>query len=68
MVYDYCRLNFILIYCIKKFQANQDGFRLNGTYQILVNVDGVNVLGENVYNIKKNTEALLVIITGFVYK
>jgi hypothetical protein len=33
---------------------------LNGTHQLFVNVDNVNILGENVHSIKKNTEALLI--------
>jgi len=33
---------------------------LNGTHQLLVYVDDVNILGESVHSVKKNTEALLV--------
>jgi hypothetical protein len=34
--------------------------KLNGTHQFLVCADDVNLLGKNVYSIKKNTKALSV--------
>jgi hypothetical protein len=41
-------------------QVNQDGLKLDGTHQLLLYVEDVNMLGESVRAIKKNTEALLV--------
>jgi hypothetical protein len=41
------------------FQVGQDGMKLNGTHQLLVCVD-VNLLGESIHAMKKNTEVLLV--------
>jgi hypothetical protein len=38
----------------------QDGLKLNGTHQLLVYADDVNILGGSVHNIKRNTEALVV--------
>ena len=43
-----------------RVQVNQDGMKLNGTHQLLVYADDVNVLGGIVHTIKENTEALLV--------
>jgi hypothetical protein len=38
----------------------QDGLKLNGTHQILVYDDDVNILGGSVHTVKENTEALVV--------
>jgi len=43
-----------------RVQVNHDGLKLNGTHQLLVYADDVNILGGSVHTIQKNTEALVV--------
>ena len=39
---------------------NQDGFKLNGTHQLLAYADDVNILGGSAYTVNENVESLLV--------
>jgi hypothetical protein len=52
--------NLVLEYAIRRVQVNQNGFKMNGTHQLLVYADDVNVLGLSVHTIQVNTEALVV--------
>jgi len=52
--------NFALEYAIKTVQVNQDGLKLNGTHQLLVYADDVNILGGSVHTVKENAETLVV--------
>ena len=46
--------NFALKYAIRRVQVNQDGLKLNGTHQLLVYNDDVNILGGRVHTVKGN--------------
>jgi len=50
--------DFALEYAIRRVQVNQDGLKLNGTHQLLVYVDDVNILGGSIHNTKENAEAI----------
>jgi len=52
--------NFTLEWAIWRVQVNQDGLKLNGIHQLLVNTDNVNMLGGNVHTVKKSAETLIV--------
>jgi hypothetical protein len=51
--------NFALEYAIRKVQENQAGLKLNRTHQLLAYADDVNLLGDNMDNINKNTQTLI---------
>jgi hypothetical protein len=56
--------NFALGYAIRRVQANQDGFKLNGTPTFLVYADGVNLLDKDTNGTKKLKEASLIASKG----
>jgi hypothetical protein len=53
-----CRINFVKDG--RKVQENQPGLKLNGTHELLVCADDVNLLGNKINNtVKRNAEALI---------
>ena len=41
-------------------QVNQDGLKLNGTHQLLLYAESINMLGGSIHTVKENAEVLLV--------
>jgi hypothetical protein len=48
-----------LEYAIRKVRENQVGLKLNGTHQLLAYADDVNLLGDNIDTVNKNTQTLI---------
>jgi hypothetical protein len=51
--------NFPFQYAIRTVQTNQEGLKLNGTHQILIYADNINILGETVHIIKTPDDLLV---------
>lgn len=54
-------INFSAEYDIRRFQANQEGMKLNGILQLLVYVDDVNILIVIVHAIQGNAKYLVMV-------
>jgi len=52
--------NYALEYAIRRVQVNQNYLKLNGTHQLLVYADDVNILGGSIHTIKKTSDTLVV--------
>jgi hypothetical protein len=44
-----------LEYAIRRVRENQEGLKLNGTHQVLAYASDVNLVGENLDTLEKNT-------------
>ena len=51
---------FVQLGIVGRVWVNQDGLKLNGTHQLLVCVDGADMLGGSVHAVKENGEASVV--------
>jgi hypothetical protein len=56
------RFKCALKYAIRKGQENQVGLKLNGTHQLLVYADDVNLLGDGMDTIKKKKQKLYLML------
>ena len=52
--------NFVLGSATRSVQVNQDGLKLNYTYQLVVYIDDVKIFGGRVHTVKEKAEALVV--------
>jgi len=52
------RFSFALGYVVRMVQADQEGFKLNGTHQLFVYTDNGNIRGESKHTVEKKHQNL----------
>jgi hypothetical protein len=50
--------NFTSEYATRKVQENEVGLELNGTHQLLVDADNINLLGDRINTVRENRNSL----------
>ena len=55
---------FAVEYAFRSVTVNQEELKLNGTHQLVVYADDVNILGGRICTIKRDTKALIVTSKG----
>jgi hypothetical protein len=66
MLYRHCFFNFAMECAIMNVQESQMGLKLNGTHQVLVYSDDVNLLGDNIDIANKAQELYLMLANRLV--
>jgi hypothetical protein len=51
--------NFASEYANRRVEAKKEGLKLNGTHQLLVYADDVNILGGSIYTVRKKHRSFI---------
>jgi hypothetical protein len=51
--------NFALEYAIRRVQVKQDGLKLNGTHQLLIYADDVNIMGGSEHTVQEKQRSFV---------